>query len=51
MRENNELSFKEVIEEYNLEGGAVELIDLLTNEIIEITEEEFKKIIKENSDE
>ena len=44
-----EISFDDFIEEYkdeNNNGGTVELVDLITSEVTEISEEDFKEIIK-----
>ena len=44
-----EISFDDFIEEYkdeNNNGGTVELVDLITSEVTEISEEDFKDIIK-----
>lgn len=47
-----ELKYEDFIEEYleeNNKGGSVEIIDLETDEVTEISEEDFKEMIKEEN--
>ena len=47
--EGTKINLKEFIEEYNNrndENGFVEIVDVDTNKVTEITEKEFKKMIE-----
>lgn len=47
-----EMNYEDFIEEYkdeNNNGGSVEMIDLKTDEVTELSEEDFKELIKDKN--
>lgn len=52
MVNGTELTYKEFLEEYRNENNkdkSIEIIDPKTNEVIELTEEEFKEMFKDEN--